>query len=92
VSMDTSEKERDFYFSKLRDIEILTEQIKTRVSHIPPETRELIEAIQRILYATEEEALSLEEFAELAEFAGIPGSSEEIGKKFSTDPNELFNY
>lgn len=55
------EKERDFYFNKLRDIEILVQQFagdleeKARVTGEPiaPETELLVKEIQAILYSTE---------------------------------------
>ncbi|XP_023732424.1 microtubule-associated protein RP/EB family member 1C [Lactuca sativa] len=54
LTMDSLEKERDFYFGKLRDIEILC-RIST-MSNIPG-----IEAIKRILYAAEDDASIVEE-------------------------------
>ncbi|MFS7955482.1 putative microtubule-associated protein RP/EB [Helianthus anomalus] len=54
LTMDSLEKERDFYFAKLRDIEILC-QIPN-ISNLP-----VVDAIQRILYAAEEDASILEE-------------------------------
>jgi len=55
------EKERDFYFNKLRDIEILVQQFagdleeKARATGEPiaPETEILVKEIQAILYSTE---------------------------------------
>jgi len=52
VTVDNLEKERDFYFRKLRDIEIFTDQIKSQNLCIPH--IKLIDAIQSILYATDE--------------------------------------
>ncbi|CAM6010105.1 unnamed protein product [Sphagnum balticum] len=47
LSVDSLEKERDFYFAKLRDIEILCQA--PELSHLPA-----VMAVQRILYAAED--------------------------------------
>ncbi|CAO2036715.1 unnamed protein product [Urochloa humidicola] len=47
VSADTMEKERDFYFSKLRDIEILFQ--RPELEHLP-----MTKAVRKILYAADE--------------------------------------
>ena len=52
--MDTLEKERDFYFGKLRDIEML---LQANPSHQNP----LTENILKILYASEEEKVQIDE-------------------------------
>ncbi|KAH7692233.1 Microtubule-associated protein RP/EB protein [Dioscorea alata] len=51
--VDSLEKERDFYFAKLRDIEMLCQT--PEIKHLP------IEAIQRILYATDDNPSVAEE-------------------------------
>jgi len=51
--MDGLEKERDFYFAKLRDIEILIQE-KATVDEAGAPTDELLRQIQEILYMTEE--------------------------------------
>ncbi|GMH03997.1 hypothetical protein Nepgr_005836 [Nepenthes gracilis] len=48
LSVDSLEKERDFYFSKLRDIEILCQCPEIENSSI-------VEAVKRILYATDDD-------------------------------------
>lgn len=47
LQIDGLEKERDFYFGKLRDIEILCQQPEV-------ETIPVVEEITKVLYATEE--------------------------------------
>ncbi|XXG63840.1 hypothetical protein AAC387_Pa05g1938 [Persea americana] len=47
LSIDSLEKERDFYFAKLRDIEILCQY--PEIEDLP-----IVKAIQRILYATDD--------------------------------------
>ncbi|KAK1588777.1 hypothetical protein Q3G72_026928 [Acer saccharum] len=49
LSVDSLEKERDFYFAKLRDVEILCQS--PGIEHLP-----IVGAIQRILYATDDNA------------------------------------
>ncbi|TGZ79116.1 microtubule-associated protein RP/EB family member 1 [Ascodesmis nigricans] len=48
------EKERDFYFSKLRDIELLVQQAVEEQPELEKEEDGLIPAIQAILYATDD--------------------------------------
>lgn len=48
------ERERDFYFSKLRDIELLIQQACEEDPEIEKQEDGLIKAIQTILYSTEE--------------------------------------
>ncbi|KAM7507134.1 hypothetical protein LguiA_017587 [Lonicera macranthoides] len=49
LSVDSLEKERDFYFAKLRDIEILCQC--PEIENLP-----VVEAIKRVLYATDDDA------------------------------------
>ncbi|KAK6924009.1 EB1, C-terminal [Dillenia turbinata] len=48
LSVDSLEKERDFYFGKLRDIEILCQS--PEIEDVP-----IVQAIKRILYATDDD-------------------------------------
>ena len=54
LNMDTLEKERDFYFGKLRDIEMLLQAN-------PNSTTPLTEQVLKILYASEEEKVEIDE-------------------------------
>ncbi|KAH7444699.1 hypothetical protein KP509_02G088600 [Ceratopteris richardii] len=54
LSIDSLEKERDFYFTKLRDIEILCQD--PDLEHVP-----VVAAIQRILYAVDDNPQLIEE-------------------------------
>ena len=47
------ERERDFYFSKLRDIELLVQQAVDQDPEIEKDEGGLIKLIQQILYSTE---------------------------------------
>ena len=57
--MDTLEKERDFYFGKLRDIEMLM-QANAGL------TNELTENVLKILYASEDEKVHIDENGSLS--------------------------
>ncbi|KAI9717818.1 MAG: hypothetical protein M1812_004547 [Candelaria pacifica] len=48
------ERERDFYFSKLRDIELLIQQAVDADPEIEKDEEGLVKSIQAILYSTEE--------------------------------------
>lgn len=54
LTADILEKERDFYFNKLRDIEILCQQFEESHS-------EVAKAFQQVLYATEEDFINPED-------------------------------
>ncbi|XP_058227915.1 microtubule-associated protein RP/EB family member 1C-like [Rhododendron vialii] len=54
LSIDSLEKERDFYFAKLRDIEIVCQF--PEIENLP-----VVEAIKRILYATDDSASAVAE-------------------------------
>ncbi|XP_048637846.1 microtubule-associated protein RP/EB family member 1B-like [Brassica napus] len=71
VSVDVLEKERDFYFSKLRDIEILCQT--PELDDLP-----IVVAVKKILYATDANDSALEEAQEcLIESLGIDVEEEE---------------
>ncbi|XP_008808054.2 microtubule-associated protein RP/EB family member 1B-like [Phoenix dactylifera] len=59
LSVDNMEKERDFYFAKLRDIEILCQ--RPELEHLP-----MTKAIRKILYAADAKDSPLAEAQELA--------------------------
>ncbi|XP_039124545.1 microtubule-associated protein RP/EB family member 1A-like [Dioscorea cayenensis subsp. rotundata] len=58
LSVDNMEKERDFYFTKLRDIEILCQ--RPELEHLP-----MTNAIRKILYAADARESALTEAEEL---------------------------
>ncbi|KAM0936816.1 putative microtubule-associated protein RP/EB [Dioscorea sansibarensis] len=58
LSVDNMEKERDFYFAKLRDIEILCQ--RPELEHLP-----MTKAIRKILYAADAQDSPLAEAQEL---------------------------
>lgn len=56
------EKERDFYFQKLRDIEVMCEEYAhNSATQSIPEAVNIVEQIKKILYATDEDFVSVEE-------------------------------
>ncbi|TIB65007.1 hypothetical protein E3P78_00907 [Wallemia ichthyophaga] len=54
INFDSLEKERDFYFAKLRDIEILVQTHLENPETIDTPASEAFQQIQQILYSTEE--------------------------------------
>ncbi|CAN4082966.1 unnamed protein product [Withania somnifera] len=60
LSVDSLEKERDFYFSKLRDIEILCQC--PEIENLP-----VVEAVKRILYAMDDDASLVDSEAMISE-------------------------
>ena len=65
------ERERDFYFSKLRDIELLVQQAVEQDPEVEKDENGLVKLIQAILYSTEEG------FEIPAETEGAVGAEEE---------------
>lgn len=67
MNMDTVEKERDFYFGKLRDIEMLLQANETKKTP-------LTDSILKILYASEEEKVLIDETGNLTITAANGGA------------------
>ncbi|MFS8010904.1 putative microtubule-associated protein RP/EB [Helianthus anomalus] len=75
LTMDSLEKERDFYFAKLRDIEILCQT--PSISNLP-----VVDAIKKILYAVEEDASIVEESQ--AMLLNLEKPTEEVEEEYKT--------
>ncbi|XP_028764143.1 microtubule-associated protein RP/EB family member 1C [Neltuma alba] len=94
LSIDGLEKERDFYFAKLRDIEILCQS--PELEHLP-----VVAAIQKILYATGDDATVVaeaqamvsvqqkegERLSPITEVSEEKGSSENQKRKIIVNPD-----
>ncbi|CAH8280569.1 unnamed protein product [Arabidopsis lyrata] len=81
VSVDLLEKERDFYFSKLRDIEILCQT--PELDDLP-----IVVAVKKVLYATDADESVLEEAQEcLNQSLGLEVDEEE-GKEEEEEEEE----
>merc|ERR1711865_1211282 len=65
LNIDALEKERDFYFGKLRDIEILCQERET--DDIDENMASLVDTIKKIMYATDDADEAPEEAAEEVE-------------------------
>merc|ERR1711998_153714 len=61
LNVDALTKERDFYFGKLRDVEIMIQE-QEGIEDQTPEKMEVFESIKAILYATDEDAGGDEEY------------------------------
>lgn len=70
VSVDGLEKERDFYFGKLRDIEILLQGYSDKQDY--PPSKDLVDRVFKILYATEEDFVVIDEEVGSAAAAPAP--------------------
>ncbi|PWA41160.1 Calponin homology domain-containing protein [Artemisia annua] len=84
LTMDSLEKERDFYFAKLRDVEILCQH--PSISNLPA-----IDAIKKILYAAEDDPSIVEEAQAmiLKQDAGLSPISEEDQSKSDSQKRKL---
>ena len=85
MTSDTLEKERDFYFGKLRDNEVLLQNYQDQ--DIPQ-----VEMVMKILYATEDEQVEIDEEGNLNihSNSGADGASNEApgaGGEGEEDPN-----
>ncbi len=60
INMDTVEKERDFYFGKLRDIEMLLQAMQEKDGEAASAK------VMQILYASEEEKVEIDESGNLS--------------------------
>jgi RP/EB family microtubule-associated protein len=80
LTSDTLEKERDFYFGKLRDIEVLLQAYQDQ--EIP-----VVDMVLKILYATEDEKVEVDENGNLniTNVNAAEGGDEEIPAE---DPNQ----
>ena len=72
--MDTLEKERDFYFGKLRDIEMFIQANSADSNHVT-------ESVLKILYASEDEKVQIDDNGNLnivpIDGAGLPNIDDE---------------
>lgn len=69
--MDTLEKERDFYFGKLRDIELYLQANQDQATP-------LSENVLKILYASEEEKVNIDEKGTLTITGGAQATEEDM--------------
>jgi RP/EB family microtubule-associated protein len=84
LSVESLEKERDFYFTKLRDIEILCQA--PELSHLA-----VVKAVQKILYAAEDSPSVIAEAKAMVEDE-VPHRSQDIlspGSQYMDDNQEL---
>ena len=79
MNMDTVEKERDFYFGKLRDIEMLLQANESKKTP-------LTDMILKILYASEEEKVHIDDNGVLSITAAQGGA---VGGASAGDDNML---
>jgi len=70
------ERERDFYFNKLRDIEVMLQQEVELKPELEQEPEGLIARMQAVLYSTEEGFEIPNEEGEEGAAVGVPGEEE----------------
>jgi len=83
MNMDTVEKERDFYFAKLRDIELYLQANTSKGTSFT-------ENILKILYAAEEEKIQIDEAGNLTITQGS-GSGAGTGAGTGTGDQQMFD-
>jgi microtubule-associated protein, RP/EB family len=83
MNMDTVEKERDFYFAKLRDIELYLQANTSKGTTFT-------ENILKILYAAEEEKIQIDEAGNLTITQGT-GSGAGTGAGTGTGDQQMFD-
>ncbi|CAA0832811.1 Microtubule-associated protein RP/EB family member 1C [Striga hermonthica] len=84
LSVDSLEKERDFYFAKLRDIEIMCQNPDF-------EKMPVVEVIKRILYAADDASVVAEDQAYLASSEHILSEETEEKMKGDTQKRKTIN-
>jgi hypothetical protein len=82
LNMNTLEKERDFYFGKLRDIELFL-QANTGNS------TELTDEVLKILYASEEEEVKIDDDGKLSIVAANSRPVAQTSNDIDVDDDEL---
>lgn len=77
LSVDGLEKERDFYFGKLRDIEILLQSVggEDGSGAVGEKGPQLVQQIFKILYATEDDFVIVDVSCSAWSYAGAVGSA-----------------
>jgi RP/EB family microtubule-associated protein len=73
--VENLERERDFYFQKLRDVEVLCQEFENGVPSKSADAVDMIEKIKKLLYATEEDFVVL---ADNTSSAVVDGMTDEI--------------
>lgn len=84
LSVDSLEKERDFYFAKLRDIEILCQD--PDVENLP-----IVRAVQRILYAADVSPCVIDEAQAMISHSSNPSDHNELDEDAARRPRRDTN-